>query len=107
MEPQQRRRLLIWIVNGLRVTLAETIRCDCWIAVAITRYDSVMQMCYHAHFIAERRQTGGGRKPVGGRLRKLIGVADIGGRAALREYRHPKRTRLPRETGAVVICPER
>jgi hypothetical protein len=38
MEPQQRRRLLIWIVNGLRVTLAEPIRCDCRIAVAITRY---------------------------------------------------------------------
>ena len=64
-------------------------------------------MRHQPHLISERRQPRIDRNPIRVGFRQIMGEADVKRRPALRDQRHSERTRLAREPGTVVICPER
>src|SRR4030095_11399227 len=94
-------------MDSLRFAGAETQRRNCRIAVAIGRDKGAVQMRHHAHVITKRRQTRINWNPIRVNFRKVTGVADVEWRAALCDYGHAERTRLPAKSRAIVVSPER
>jgi hypothetical protein len=106
VEPEECRRLLVGIVDGLRLARPESVRSDCRTAVTRCRDEAAMQMRHHTHLMSERYQPRVDWDPGG------IGGGEIvsephGHRGVLLCHeRHPERARLAFEPAAVVVGPE-
>ena len=110
VEPEQRGRhlrLLVRVVDRLRLARAEPVRRHRRVAVAVGGDEAAMQVGHQPHLVAERRQPGVDRDPARVLRRQLVAEVDVERRAALGDDRHPEGARLARQSGAVVVGPER
>ena len=110
VEPHRAGRLLRCLVgvgHRLRLPGSEAVRGGARVAVVGRRDEGAVQVRQEPHLVPQRGQPGIDRYP--GRVRpgQVVGVADRDRGAGRGGDRHPERTRLPGQPGAVVVRPHR